>query len=181
MLANASVSEAEKRWLRVLGTLNESQARLFVAERALALGRGGISRLARLTGMSRPAIARGAAELQGQAPLLPAAAGRIRQVGSGRRKVEDVDPKVRRHLTRILDGYRRLADAYLIEDRVARAKPVLEKSDSRVSEQRDARGVDLVLEGVLPDPLDLQKDSLHPDTVTVFHGRCPVGENGHRA
>ncbi len=47
MLTSASVSEAEKRWLRVLGTLNEHQARLFVAERALALGRGGISRLAK--------------------------------------------------------------------------------------------------------------------------------------
>lgn len=80
MLTSASVSEAEKRWLRVLGTLNEYQARLFVAERALALGRGGISRLAKLTGMSRPTIANGAAELQGPA-LLRAATDRIRAAG----------------------------------------------------------------------------------------------------
>jgi len=103
MLTSASVSEAEKRWLRVLGTLNEYQARLFVAERALALGRGGVSRLAELTGMSRPTIAKGAADLQGRAPLLPAAASRVRQAGGGRRKVEDVDPKIRRQLTRILE------------------------------------------------------------------------------
>ena len=31
MASRASVPEAERRWLRVLGTLNESQARLFVA------------------------------------------------------------------------------------------------------------------------------------------------------
>ena len=59
----SKVSEAEKRWLKVLGTLNEAQARLFVAERALALGRGGISRLATLTGMSRPTIKIGRAHV----------------------------------------------------------------------------------------------------------------------
>ena len=50
------VSPAERGWLRVLGTLNEAQARLLVAQKALELGRGGISRLAQLTGMSRPTI-----------------------------------------------------------------------------------------------------------------------------
>jgi hypothetical protein len=103
MVASRSVSEAEKRWLGVLGTLNEFQARLFVAERALALGRGGMSRLARLTGMARPTIAKGAAELQSGKILTPAERGRIRQAGAGRRKVEEGDPALRRHLTRILE------------------------------------------------------------------------------
>ena len=43
----------ERIWLRVLGTLNEYQARLYVAEKALDLGRGGITHLSSLTGMSR--------------------------------------------------------------------------------------------------------------------------------
>jgi hypothetical protein len=33
----------EKTWMRVLDTLNEYQSRLFVAEKALQLGRGGIT------------------------------------------------------------------------------------------------------------------------------------------
>ncbi len=103
MAARASVSEADKRWLRALRTLNESQVRLFVAERALGLGRGGISRLARLTGMSRSTIVKGAAELQGRRPPPPLTAGRIRQGGGGRRRVEEADPKLLRHLERILD------------------------------------------------------------------------------
>jgi hypothetical protein len=103
MAKSASVSGADRRWLRALGTLNEFQARLFVAERALALGRGGITRLAGLTGMSRPTIAKGAAELQGRSPLPRADAGRIRRAGAGRRKVEVVDPAVRRHLLGILE------------------------------------------------------------------------------
>ena len=38
-MATARASDAERRWLRVLGTLNEAQARLYVAEKALELGR----------------------------------------------------------------------------------------------------------------------------------------------
>lgn len=102
MLRDGSISPAEKRWLRVLGTLNEYQARLYVAEKALALGRGGITRLARLTGMSRPTISQGAAELQNRRPLRAAGTGRVRGPGGGRHRVEDVDPAVRRELQRIL-------------------------------------------------------------------------------
>ncbi len=42
-----SISEAEKHWLRELSTLNELQARLFVAQQALELGRGGVSQVSR--------------------------------------------------------------------------------------------------------------------------------------
>ncbi len=103
MNSDASITAADKRWLKVLGTLNEAQARLFVAERALALGRGGVSRMARVTGMSRPTILKGAAELQGKGRLALLDAGRIRQRGGGRKSVEQGDPAVRRELTRILE------------------------------------------------------------------------------
>jgi transposase len=103
MVASPAITDAERRWLRVLGTLNEYQARLFVAHRALELGRGGISQLSQLTGMSRPTIARGIAALRGRASLTPAAAGRIRRLGSGRRKVEVVEPAIGRHLRRIVE------------------------------------------------------------------------------
>jgi hypothetical protein len=39
--ARISPSPEERRWLRVLSTLNEYQARLFAAEKALEMGRGG--------------------------------------------------------------------------------------------------------------------------------------------
>jgi hypothetical protein len=87
MVASPSVSERDKRWLKVLGTLNEGQARLFVAERALAEGRGGVSRLAQLTGMSRATITKGAAALQRRGRLTAPDPGRIRRPGGGRRRV----------------------------------------------------------------------------------------------
>jgi hypothetical protein len=93
---------AEKTWLRILGTLNEYQARLFVAEKAQQLGRGGISRLSQLTGMSRVTITQGLSELR-TGKKLRTAAERVRQPGGGRKKVEQSDPKLPRHLKTIVE------------------------------------------------------------------------------
>ena len=98
-----SVSRAERRWLKVFSTLNEFQARLFAADKALDCGRGGISRLSVLTGLSRTTITKAVAELEsGGNPAMPGV-GRIRQVGGGRKKIERVDPGIRDLLGKILE------------------------------------------------------------------------------
>ncbi|MCI0419061.1 MAG: ISAzo13 family transposase, partial [Acidobacteria bacterium] len=102
MASRAATSDTERRWLRVLSTLNEAQARLFVAERALELGRGGISQLCELTGMSRPTIYKGAAELRAKKRPLTAQSERIRRVGGGRKRVEELEPQVKQELSWIL-------------------------------------------------------------------------------
>ena len=94
---------SSKAWLKVLSTLNERQARLFVAERSLTLGRGGISQMSRLTGISRPTIMKGAAELVAKGGLPSVTEGRVRRPGGGRKKVEEVDPELRRELVRIME------------------------------------------------------------------------------
>jgi len=104
MAATASVPEMERHWLRVLGTLNEAQARVFVAQKALEEGRGAISRLCRLTGMSRPTILKGIAELASDRLPAPAEAGRIRAGGAGRKRVEEAAPRVKRVLTRLVEA-----------------------------------------------------------------------------
>jgi hypothetical protein len=53
--------------LKVLGALNEAQARWYVAKEAVALGRGGLKRLHELTGMSQPTILKGIRERRSQA------------------------------------------------------------------------------------------------------------------
>lgn len=103
MASKTATSVAERRWLRVLSTLNEAQARLYLAEKAIELGRGGISRLSQLTGMSRPTIYKGAAELRSKGRGLAAQAGRIRRAGGGRKPVEQVQPGVKRALARIVE------------------------------------------------------------------------------
>jgi hypothetical protein len=106
MATKAKLPEAERHWLRVLGTLNEGQARVFVAQKALEQGRGAVSRLARLTSMSRPTILKGMAELELEAGHLPSRpdTGRIRAVGGGRKRLEDADPHVKRVLARLVEA-----------------------------------------------------------------------------
>jgi hypothetical protein len=98
-----SVSGAERRWLKVFHTLNEFQARLFAADKALDLVRGGISRLSALTGLSRTTITKAVEELESGVKLVSPGEGRARRVGGGRKKVEGVDPGVPDLLTKILE------------------------------------------------------------------------------
>lgn len=98
-----STLAAEKRWLKAFGTLNEFQARLFAADRAASLGRGGITRLATLTGMSRTTITKAIEELEGNGKLVAPPEGRVRQVGGGRKRVEEADPAVWTLLTGIVE------------------------------------------------------------------------------
>ena len=100
---HSSFAFPEKTWMKVLGTLNEYQARLFVAEKALEQGRGGITQLSRLTGMSRVTITEGVKDLQSTTGLRRASSGRVRSPGGGRKKVEDDDPELLRLLKGIVE------------------------------------------------------------------------------
>jgi len=87
--------------LKVLGTLNEAQARWFVAREVLARGRGGLKIVHEATGMSRPTILKGIRELRGKKAL--AASERIRRPGGGRKRLEVLDPSWEQALDRIMD------------------------------------------------------------------------------
>jgi len=104
MATNEKLREAQRYWLHVLGTLNEAQARVFVAQKALEEARGGVSRLARLTGMSRPTILKGMAELEAGRLPLRADKGRIRAVGGGRKRLDEAYPHIKRVLARLVEA-----------------------------------------------------------------------------
>jgi Rhodopirellula transposase DDE domain len=93
----------ESRWFKMLGVLNEFQARLFVADKALDQGRGGISRMSELTGMSRTTITKAVAELTSRRKLESPRGGGIRESGAGRKKVEQEDQQIRRELKGIVE------------------------------------------------------------------------------
>jgi hypothetical protein len=82
-------SMADKFLLTILGTLNEAQARWYVAREAIALGRGGIKAMEELTHLSKPTILRGIRELKTE-DLPPS--DRIRRSGGGRKRLEQSDP-----------------------------------------------------------------------------------------
>jgi transposase len=83
------------------GLLDERLRRLVTAAEAQAIGYGGVSRVARATGVSRRAIAVGLKEL---AETIPAkGGGRIRRSGAGRKKTVDVDRTLKVDLERLVE------------------------------------------------------------------------------
>jgi hypothetical protein len=92
----------EATFLRFFQTLDEHQARLCAAERALALGLGGITRLSRVTGLSAPTIRKGIRELRGLEP--PPGPGRVRRPGGGRKRVEVRHPALVASLEEVVEA-----------------------------------------------------------------------------
>ena len=76
------------KFARLLPHLNERQRRLAVAAAVAAVGRGGVSVVARASGLSRPTVYRGLAELEG--PVLES--GWARAAGGGRKRLVQIDP-----------------------------------------------------------------------------------------
>jgi hypothetical protein len=90
----------DKLTLRILGTLNEAQARWFVAKETLACGRGGLRAMSDLTGMSRTTILKGITELRSRKLL---SGERVRRAGAGRKRLEVSDPGLTAALDRIME------------------------------------------------------------------------------
>jgi transposase len=81
--------------------LDERSRRLVLAAEAAALGRGGITAVARATGASRPMIARGISEIESTEEALPK--GRIRRSGAGRKRTAEQDPSLLSDLEGLID------------------------------------------------------------------------------
>jgi len=71
---------------RLVAVLNEKSRRRFVGLLALQQGRGGIEHLSQMTGLSRPTLRRGRAEVQ--RVERPTERSRVRKVGGGQPPVE---------------------------------------------------------------------------------------------
>ena len=86
--------------------MDERMGRLWAAAEARALGRGGISLVARATGMKRQRVATGLHELEqiAQDPLAhDRPRSRIRRPGGGRKPLTQTDPSLRRDLDALVD------------------------------------------------------------------------------
>ena len=99
----ASEGEIKQRFSQLEACLDERGRRLWAAAESAAHGRGGISLVARASGVSRRAIAVGLAELQkkpdrSQRRRLP-----IRQKGGGRKKASLKDPDLLLDLEKLLE------------------------------------------------------------------------------
>ena len=83
--------------------MDERFRRQWAAAEARELGRGGISAVARATGLSRTTISAGRRELELPAKRRAAEATRIRRTGGGRRRLIQADPGLREALESLIE------------------------------------------------------------------------------
>ena len=102
---NATVQSIKAKYTSLEPMLDERARRLWAATEARAIGRGGITRVAEATGLSRVTIRAGLSELD--LPVTPTdrrvANERLRQSGGGRKPLVDHDPDLFRDLETLVD------------------------------------------------------------------------------
>jgi hypothetical protein len=106
MVSSAILASVRQKYEALAPLLHETAQRRWAACEARALGRGGISLVAAATGLSRPTIHRGLAELHSGTddsedadPQRP----RIRRTGGGRHRLTTSDPALLKDLQDLVD------------------------------------------------------------------------------
>ena len=93
-------TEIDNLWLKTLYQCNEVQRRRLAGVKALELGRGGLSRVCELTGMSHHTVIKGIQEIKDEKrkPLT-----RLRKEGGGRKKITEKNPDIKNEIQSILE------------------------------------------------------------------------------
>src|SRR5947199_1544734 len=104
-MENPTVQAINAKYTSLESVLDERARRLWAAVEARALGRGGITRVAEATGLSRVTIRAGLKELDPPctSPGREPATGRLRRPGGGRKPLVDQDPDLLRDLETLVD------------------------------------------------------------------------------
>ena len=103
-MQDAKVEARIRRKFRLVAVeLDERRRRQWAAAEARDVGWGGISLVARATGLSRPTIMTGLKELELSAKSRLVAAARVRSPGGGRRTLTQSDPGLLEALERLID------------------------------------------------------------------------------
>ncbi len=89
-----TLERIQRKYRALLPELDERRRRQWAAAEARELGWGGMSLVARATGLSRPTITVGLRELGQPATQRATQAVRVRQPGGGRRPVTEADPEL---------------------------------------------------------------------------------------
>jgi len=103
-MQDAKVEARIRRKFRLVAVeLDERRRRQWAAAEARDVGWGGISLVARATGLSRPTIMAGLKDLERSAKSRLVAAARVRSPGGGRRTLTQSDPGLLEALERLID------------------------------------------------------------------------------
>jgi len=100
MIRPSQMSAARKRYREMAAVLNEQSRRRFVALEARALGHGGVSAMAQISGLARSTIYRGVSDIRDKVSAPP---GRVRKPGAGRKSNAAKDRTLVADLKRLVE------------------------------------------------------------------------------
>jgi hypothetical protein len=100
MIRAAQARAARKRYREMAPVLNEQSRRRFVALEARALGHGGVSLMARISGLARSTIYHGLSDIHDNVSTAP---GRVRKAGGGRKRKSIEDPTLKADLKSLVE------------------------------------------------------------------------------
>src|SRR5881275_2037754 len=98
-----TIARIQRRYQLLLPEMDERRRRQWAAAEARELGWGGVSLVARATGLSRPTITAGIKELDQPAPQRATEATRVRRPGGGRKPLTATDPGLLAALEALLE------------------------------------------------------------------------------
>ena len=101
MIDVIDVEALRTHYRRIAGFLDERERRLFAANEALALGRGGVTAVSAASGIARSTINRGIAELKAGSNEL---GERVRRRGGGRKSAIELQPGLLSALEELIEG-----------------------------------------------------------------------------
>ena len=95
----------QKKYKKILPYLNEKQTRIVLAADAESMGRGGLSRVSRLSGISRVTLNIGIKELTSKPTTELNTNERIRKEGGGRKKETDKNKNIEKVISEIVNPH----------------------------------------------------------------------------
>jgi len=90
----------EDRIERMKGLLDERQWRLYLSNEAMSAGYGGVSKVSRISGVSRTTLTKGIAELKSRKQIK----GKVREIGGGRKYIEEKYPDIEERIRKLIEG-----------------------------------------------------------------------------
>jgi hypothetical protein len=99
----AAIERIRRQFRALTVVMDERMRRQWAASEAIEMGRGGVSSVAKATGMSRTTVLAGVRELKDQEDPQTLVQPRIRRPGGGRKKAEQVDSALIESLEALID------------------------------------------------------------------------------
>ncbi len=99
----AAIERIGRKFRALTVVMDERMRRRWAASEAIELGRGGVSCVAKATGMSRTTVLAGVREMKDQEDPQTSVQPRIRRPGGGRKKAEQVDSALNEALEALID------------------------------------------------------------------------------